>query len=215
MTYLECGGSSHSYLSCNSFIMNQKTLYNISFLELIVLLLAASFLAGASLSRKVDTIQADIPPEVFKKRSYQLHGIEVNSSVFLSHQSCQRTGRTPRRRCWRGWCSTWSTWAWHWWASPKERTWLQLPFTESSPRWVAPPLLTRITSLNLHSSRFCFPHISNTKFPRWHCEDFNYSRAFYRNSPVGFTNYSLKLQSTLSEWLKGKSLSHSWQYVFT
>lgn len=50
-------------------------------------------------------------------------------------QSCQRTGRTPRRHCWRGWCSTWSTWAWRWWASPKERTWLLPPSAASSPRW--------------------------------------------------------------------------------
>lgn len=57
----------------------------------------------------------------------------------LFFQSCQRTGQTRRRLCWRGWCSTWSTWVWLWWASLKERTWPLLPFAELLPRWVSIP----------------------------------------------------------------------------
>lgn len=52
-------------------------------------------------------------------------------------QSCLRTGLTPRKLCWREWCSTSSTWAWRWWASPKERTWPRLPSVGSLPLWVS------------------------------------------------------------------------------
>lgn len=51
------------------------------------------------------------------------------------------------------------------------------------------------------------PSTATGKFQEWHCEDFNYSDAFYRNSLVDLWNYSLKLQCTLFKWLKGEYLS--------
>lgn len=118
----------------------------------------------------------------------------------------------------------WSTWEWLWWASPKERTWPRLPFAESSPQWVTGPVLTHAIEFKIDSDILWslpvlilpaapgFPTSANNvtrnsiselsvfnfkmTFQEWHCEDFNYSDAFYRNSPEALWNYSLKLQCT-------------------